>query len=135
MINARARGKSMDFYLRTHKPVVVVAEGHSSPSGAPTEQTIETSVSPSSQETVFSPTTTRNPRPVGPCAPWAPWRAGGPLRARIALCPSWANRTLCAWGCLLDPVAQAALAFVRSQPAPRSKAQQSKELPSWISPS
>jgi hypothetical protein len=33
-------------------------------------------------------------------------------------------------GCLLDPVAQAALAFVRSQPAPRSKAQQSKELPS-----
>ena len=52
------------------KPVVVLAAGHSAPSGAPAEQTTETSTSSSLQATVFSPLTIRKPvMPAGPAPP------------------------------------------------------------------
>jgi hypothetical protein len=69
-------------HLRMHRPVVEVAPGQLRPSGAPDEQTIDTNDSPSPQETVFSPTTTRNPLspcgPGGPAGPGSPFAPGGP---------------------------------------------------------
>ena len=57
-------------HLRMHSPVVVVAVGHPAPSGAPVEQTTDTSVSFAPQATVFSPVTMRNPAlPAGPGGP------------------------------------------------------------------
>lgn len=66
----------MQTHLRMHKPVVVLAAGHSAPSGAPAEQTTETNTSSSLQPTIFSPLTIRKPvlpagpgGPTGPCEP------------------------------------------------------------------
>ena len=57
-------------HLLMHSPVVVVAAGHPAPSGAPAEQTTDTSVSFAPQATVFSPVTIRNPTlPAGPGGP------------------------------------------------------------------
>jgi hypothetical protein len=70
-------------YLCTQRPVVSLAEGQLAPSGAPDEQTTETKVSSPSQETFFSPTTTRitafgSCGPAGPCGPTSPFGPGGP---------------------------------------------------------
>ena len=62
LVNRRRRSKTAPLairYLCTHRPVVSLAEGQLAPSGAPDEQTTETKVSSPSQETFFSPTTTR----------------------------------------------------------------------------
>jgi hypothetical protein len=60
----------VDPHLRMHKPVVVLAAGHSAPSGAPAEQTTEASTLSSLQATVFSPLTIRKPvMPAGPAPP------------------------------------------------------------------
>jgi hypothetical protein len=64
-------------YLCTHRPVVW-PEGQLAPLGAPVEQTIETKVSSSPQETCRSPTTTRIAGPADPCGPTSPLGPGGP---------------------------------------------------------
>jgi len=75
----------VDPHLRMHKPVVVLAAGHSAPLGAPAEQTTETSASSSLQLTVPSPLTIRRPavpalpaEPASPGGPWSPFGPGGP---------------------------------------------------------
>src|SRR5689334_56919 len=72
-------------HLRIHKPVVVLPAGHPAPSGAPVEQTTETSTSSSLQLTVLSLLTIRRPalpaapaEPAGPGEPWSPFGPGGP---------------------------------------------------------
>ena len=56
------QGSASDFsyHLRRQSPLVSVASGQVTPFGAPSEHTTETKVSPSSQETVVSPVTTRS---------------------------------------------------------------------------
>ena len=56
------QGSASDFgpHLRRQSPLVSVASGQVTPFGAPSEHTTETKVSPSSQETVVFPVTTRS---------------------------------------------------------------------------
>jgi hypothetical protein len=78
--------KSSDYCCRRiHNPVVVVAAGQVAPSGAPAEQTTETSTSSELQATDFSPVATRSPAlpagpaaPATPCGPVSPLGPGGP---------------------------------------------------------
>src|SRR5262249_49431695 len=62
----------------THNPTA--SDVHFAPSGAPTEQTTETKVSSSPQETLGLPVTTRKCRPeaVGPPSPFSPLGPGAP---------------------------------------------------------
>src|SRR6516162_1539774 len=88
-------------HLRIHKPVVVLPAEHPAPSGAPAEQTTETSASSSLQLTVPSPLTIR--RPALPAEPARPWRtlvafwSRRPWRTLIAFCSCRACRTLIAF--------------------------------------
>jgi hypothetical protein len=70
------------YYFFMQRPVIVVPAAHDGPSGAPAEQTTETSTSSSRQATVFcSPVTTRNAgldAPTGPGGPWGPGSPFGP---------------------------------------------------------
>ena len=67
----------VDPHLRMHKPVVCLLPAeHLAPSGAPVEQTTETSTSSSLQLTVPSPLTIR--RPAVPALPAEPAGPGGP---------------------------------------------------------
>ena len=60
-------------HLSMHKPVAVLPAGHPGPSGAPAEQTTETSTSFSLQATVLSPVTMRNAAvPAAPGDPASP---------------------------------------------------------------
>jgi len=68
------------YYFFMQRPVIVVPAGHDGPSGAPAEQTTETSTSSSPQATVFcSPVTTRNAGPDAPAGPGGPSGPGSPF--------------------------------------------------------
>jgi hypothetical protein len=63
-VHARRTEPSMkpcrESYLRRQSPLVSTESGQVTPFGAPTEQIIETKISPSSHETVFCPVTMRS---------------------------------------------------------------------------